>query len=197
MQALSSSSSIPPTHEERQDFYLHLAGTNALGIKLRGPNNDKIEIKRRQQDFGLKTLHSGIVGRVEHWIRWSFNIDTNDPGVGDPTRPRGAWIPVSKARDTRTYSVRPDGVIQEVAARNGLLDGGTAELARVGIDGQEWWTFALEAFGPPETVRRNFDAIARHIFEEQPSPYAFSADNSLSYPAWIGQHARQGEIDPN
>ena len=188
--ALDSASSIPPAHEERQDLYLHLPGSEDLGIKLRGPHSDKVEIKRRQQDSGLTTLHSGIVGRVEHWIRWSFNIDANNPGVGDPTRPPGAWVLVGKTRDSRTFTVQPDGSIQEVAARDGLLEGCTAELAHVDTAGQTWWTFALEAFGPPGSVRRNFDAIARRIFEERPSPYAFSADCSLSYPAWVGQHGQ-------
>lgn len=190
-QTLSSSASISPTHEERHDSYLHLADADALGIKLRGPHNDKVEIKRRQHDFGLTALHTGIVGRVELWIRWSFRIDANDPGVGDPTRPPGAWIRVGKTRDTRTFMLGSDGVIREVAARSGLLDGCTAELTRLDLEGLEWWSFALEAFGSLELVRHNFDAIARHIFVERPSPYAFSADSSLSYPAWIGQHAGQ------
>jgi hypothetical protein len=67
----------------------------------------------------------------------------------------------------------------------------------VGIEGQEWWTFALEAVGSLETVRRNFDAITHHIFVKRQSPYAFSADRSLSYPVWIGQHASQGDVRLN
>lgn len=195
MQTLSSSASILPTHEGRHDSYLHLADSHALGIKLRGPHNDKVEIKRRQHDFGLTTLQNGIVGRVELWIRWSFRIDANDPGVGDPTRPPGAWIRVGKTRDTRTFMIQADGVVQEVAVRAGLLDGCTAELTRLDLDGQDWWSFALEAFGSLELVRHNFDAIARQIFENRQCPYAFSAGSSLSYPAWIGQHPGQGNAN--
>ena len=194
--AFGSTSSIPPAHEERQDLYLHLPGSEELGIKLRGPDNDKLEIKRREQDFGLSTFHGGIEGRVEQWIRWSFNLDASNPGTGNPTRPPGAWISVSKARDTLTFRARSDGTIWEVADSNRLPDGCTAELTHLDIDGQEWWTFALEAFGPLETARHHFEAIAHHVFLEQPGPYACSADCSLSYPAWVGQLAPQGEINP-
>jgi hypothetical protein len=196
MQALSSPSAMPLAHEERRDFYLYPADADTLGIKLRGPNNDKLEIKQRQQDFGLTTFHSGVVGRVERWIRWSFSLATDRSGDSATTRPEGAWIVVGKTRDTRTFRVLPSGAVQEAPASDELLDGCTVELTHLDLAGQAWWSVALEAFGPLEVARSHFDAIAKYIFVERQFPFAFAADSSLSYPAWIRQYAGRADGVP-
>ncbi|MGD8968471.1 MAG: hypothetical protein PVI07_13255, partial [Anaerolineae bacterium] len=58
-------------HPAREDHYLRLSDTYALGIKLR---QGRIEAKQRVRRPGVVRFHERVTGIVEHWRKWSFQL---------------------------------------------------------------------------------------------------------------------------
>ena len=82
---------------------------------------EKVEVKQRRADRGMYFYREGIEGRVEQWVKWSFNIPPkNEKGESlkypDTNQPQGAWITIEKERLLRKYEVTEDGQSQAVDA---------------------------------------------------------------------------------
>ena len=183
-------SSIQAKHEERSDSYLALPssarGLAEVGLKLRGPDNDRVEVKRLERRWiEPRRFGKDVVGWAELWIRWSFNIDANNPGKGDPTQPPGAWVVVGKARDSRQFELVDEARLVEVPFGEDVPMGGAVEVAQVEALGQTWWSIALEVFGPMETLDRTFEIVTQHVLADHPPPVALGIESSLSYPEWL------------
>lgn len=190
MDEILASGSIPAKHEERSDSYLVLPssshGLAEVGLKLRGPNHDKIEVKRLEnRETKPRQFADRAEGYPELWIRWSFSIDDEDSAPGDSLQPTEAWITVNKARDSRKFLAAEDGTLTEVPVEADIPVGGAVEITRAEALGQVWWSLGIEVFGTIDGLDHTFDVITRHVFVDNPPPIRLSSENSLSYPDWL------------
>ena len=111
----------PLDDEERDDIYLSLPESEALGIKLRA--GKKIEVKQRQSSTGAQTLRAGIEGGIEQWVKWSFDLMAkNDKGepIKSPHEiaPPGYWTIIKKRRLLRKFEVNAAEKVAAVDAVN-------------------------------------------------------------------------------
>jgi hypothetical protein len=127
----------PP--QARSDAYLVLAGTDALGVKIRG-GTTRFELKLRPRPSTPLTLPGAVSGQLEEWQRWSFarsGISRFLPRLG---LPKERWLEVGKRRRLTTLPYRGDA-------------GCRVELTALQVLSQEWSTIGFEAFGPePDLV---------------------------------------------
>jgi hypothetical protein len=169
--------------ETRTDFYLLIGAIDSLGIKVRA--GTKVEVKLRQQDFGLAHIHERVEGRIEYWTKWSFDIDNLGLGAANLIDPPGAWVAVEKTRRSRQFEVASNGSVMAADVAAGADEGCTVELTSLIVRGQAWWSLALEAFGLPNNLGRNLDLAARRILAEHPVPLVLLGTHSYSYPKWL------------
>lgn len=145
--------------EERTDYYL-APTDDALGVKVR---EGRIETKRR--DGAPGRLQAGRAeAAIGVWAKWSFSAE------GDP-EPTGAWVAVEKTRWQREV---------ETAGASCSL-----ELGEVTVEGDVWWTVALEASGGDEAARRlALVEAARQWLGRDDAP-VLPASAAMGYPAWL------------
>jgi hypothetical protein len=168
----------------RRDEYLVDRSQTELGLKKRGGGSG-VEVK------GLVGL--GIMmpqpfpGRVQLWAKWTSTALSIDH------LPR---VVVAKTRWVRKFDTTgPD--VRELAL--GLdeqpLDSSTGQIERgclvelAGIqraDAREpWWAFALEAFGPLDSVQESLRRTMLHV--AQPGQPPLDDGLQLSYPEWLSR----------
>jgi hypothetical protein len=178
----------PKIEKARTDSYLFLPGTLDVGIKTRGDNvgiktpGDNVEIKRRLVDQ-VTEFRSGLSGRVEQWVKWSFRIDQNVSGP-DLRVPQGAWIDVRKARRLRKYEIQGSNRAIEIAA-SGLPERGcNLELTQLQVQGAEWWSLGFESFGKIDDVEKDLRLTLTRVFEDV-TVFPLNAEDSYGYPNWL------------
>jgi hypothetical protein len=113
----------------------------SVGIKLR---EGKLEVKRRDIDFGFAPLGSRVTGRLALWRKWSFTVAGSDrTGAPDDD-----WISIEKKRRLRKYAI--NGITGLTAADPDTFPehGCSVELTEMKVRNVEWWSVGLEAFGP-------------------------------------------------
>ena len=170
--------------ESRTDHYVRPASADGLGVKGRTGN---LEVKRLARVVGEEALHPEVVGRVEHWRKWSF------PLVAAARLANSAddWVAVTKRRQKGTFAVRDDGV-ERVRREEQAGQGCSLEVAEVRAAGRTWWSVSFEAFGSydEDALAATLRRAAAHVFDAPP-PFALAASDSMSYPAWLWQLANE------
>jgi len=173
----------------RVDYYLRLAERDSLGIKLR---QGKLEIKQRCRDCGVVRLHERVIGRVEHWRKWSFELARAGGDLADLAVPSSAWIAVRKERRLRTYRLAGDGADMDCALDVIAVDAESCsdqgcdwELTTVSAGDRTWWSVCFEAFGDESVLRDTLVLVAKHILGGG-VPRAFDAAHSYGYARWLG-----------
>jgi len=166
----------------RVDYYLRLPDRDSLGIKLR---EGRLEIKQRHRRYGPIELHERATGLVEHWRKWSFEstqVSDRFPQamVSDPS-----WIGVSKWRRLFRYRITKDSDVVPMDAVEYPEQGCDLELTTVKVEGREWWTWGIEAFGEETALQRNLMLVVTQIFATHGPPIVLGASHSHSYPAWL------------
>jgi hypothetical protein len=159
----------PP--QSRTDCYLVLAGTDALGVKVRGGTTN-LEFKLRPRPPSPLGLPGGVTGDLEEWQRWSLSrgaITRRLPRLGLPKAP---WLEVAKQRRRTTMP-------------HGSDSGCKVELTGVQARLQEWWTVGLEAFGPQTELVPALEAAAGELFGALGLHDGLGADLSCGYPGWL------------
>jgi hypothetical protein len=174
-------------HAAREDHYLRLRDTYALGIKLR---QGRIEVKRRVRRPGVVRFHESVTGIVEHWRKWSFQLAEPDRALSSLSVPTTSWIPVRKERMLRTYRLTIDNHVVPASASEALRQGCEMELTRVHAAEQDWWTLAFEAFGEESVLQEQLELVARHVFAADEPP-SFNASQSRGYADWLGRTAQK------
>lgn len=146
---------------ERTDVY-HVPGPD-MGIKLR---EGRFEVKGRTAEHGLRALAPGVSGRVESWVKWSYESPISFDGVA-----------VAKRRSLRM--IAPDGSAREPMAPGAV----GVELTTLEVRGAAWWTVGLEALddGTGDPVERLLAAAATALAGTP----GLSAAQSAGYPAWL------------
>ena len=168
----------------RVDAYLRLPENDSLGVKVR---EGRLEIKQRQEVYGVHRFQAGVGGVVEGWRKWGFPLGDMEnkppwlPGNED------AWIEVHKKRWMRIYTME-GGQVRETAVGDYLTNGCGWELAEVGVIGVErnWWSVGFEAFGDEEGLKDILHAVVGHVIEMGKSPN-LEVGNSFGYPGWMAQ----------
>jgi hypothetical protein len=171
----------------REDHYLRLQDTYALGIKLR---QGRIEVKQRVRRPGVFRFHERVTGIVEHWRKWSLQVAEPDRAVSSISVPTSSWIPVRKERALRTYRLTIDRHVIPVSSSEPPRDGCELELTKIHIAEQDWWTLAFEAFGEESVLQEHLELVARHVFAADEPP-SFNASQSRGYADWLGRTAQK------
>ena len=157
--------------QSRTDCYLVLAGTDALGVKVRG-GTTRLEFKLRRRPPERLGLPGGITGEVEEWQRWSLprsGLSRLFPRLG---LPKDRWIEVTKERRLTTIPYGSDS-------------GCRVELTAVHVRAQDWWTVGFESYGPEGDLVPALEAAADELFGSLDLPGSLGADLSCGYPGWL------------
>jgi hypothetical protein len=170
-----------PGPEGRTDAYLHLPGTDDIGIKLRD-GGEAFELKRRERDFG-ETKFAGAAGNLERWQKWSFPIADAACRSRALGLPGESLIEVEKNRRLATYRMAPDGSVSLIEERAG--DGCSVELTLLVVGRREWWSLGFEAFGSQEHLADALTASADAFFAQGSVAGALDGARSCAYPAWL------------
>jgi hypothetical protein len=160
----------PP--ETRTDCYLVLAGTDALGVKVRG-GTGRLELKLRPQLSQPLALPGAVTGELEEWQRWSLPRPAFTrllPRLGLPKKER--WIEVTKERRLTTIPYG-DGA------------GCRVEITALRAANAQWSTVGFEAFGPDADLVPALEAAADELFGSIDLPGSLGADLSCGYPGWL------------
>lgn len=165
----------------RVDYYLCLADSDALGIKLR---EGRIEIKQRHRQYGVLRFHERVTGLVEGWHKWSFKLAEADGGLADRDLPASSWVGVRKARELRRYRLTGDKEVMAVSVEDYPERGCNIELTKVSAGGEDWWSLGFEAFGDESILQESFLVVAKHVLAEG-GPPVFGARDSYGYPKWL------------
>ena len=176
-QTLGQAEKLPP----RVDYYLQLVGEPAMGIKFR---DGRLEIKRRIAEYGEVQIQHETAGVLEGWRKWSLILDAHDVALDESGNDISPWLPIRKTRLLLRFAV--------VGDRRFLFPGPLRpergceiELTGVDVGARQWWTLALEAYGPNSSVKADLMAIARQFFEGEAAP-SLEAIDSYGYPEWLG-----------
>jgi hypothetical protein len=158
--------------EVREDWYLTDPVLRNLSLKVRG--GVRFDVKVFRHSPGQLALPGGIRGRLEVWEKWSFPL----ADARDPLQAGASWTPVEKARRRRSFGSADDGLVERPLA-HAEAPGCSLELTDVRIDGEAWWTLALEAVGEPENLHRDLQAVAM-TFINDPLSARFGLDTTAS-----------------
>jgi hypothetical protein len=158
--------------ETRTDCYLVLAGTDALGVKVRG-GTTRLELKLRPRPAEPLSLPGGVTGELEQWQRWSLPRAAITRLLPRLALPKGRWVEVRKDRRMTTVPFR------------GEASGCRVELTALRAGGREWSTVGLESFGPEADLVAALQAAADELFGSIDVPGSLGADLSCGYPGWL------------
>jgi len=167
--------SEPP--EKREDIYLYVAADcDYMGIKLR---QGRLEIKWRKAELGIVNIAKGVEGKLESWDKWCEDSTTKNFQPQDVID-KSHWVKVSKLRQQRKYQVLEQKV--QAVPLNATIDQGcNVELTQLTINGNNWWSIALETFGASTD---NLPIVANKVFSHY-NVCSLEAKNSFAYPSWL------------
>ncbi len=168
---------IAPAPLPRTDYYLQLADSDSLGIKLR---QGRIEVKQREGAGETIELSGQAVGQVESWRKWSF-------GLADAENVTEQWVGVWKARRWCLFEVEENGRIIPAPPATILEKGCACELTdvRLADSSEQWWSLGFEAFGGTAVERRESLLRAAKQFLGQEDAPLLPIEQSYSYPKWL------------
>ena len=171
--------------ESRDDQYLVFSGSESVGVKLRDfsdPKGGKFEVKAAVGAAEPLTITSTVHGRSDTWVKWSFGTKGFEPWVKEIGGSEPTWVTAGKERRLRKFDLDSSTVV-EVPVAERPDDGCSAELVRLKVGDDVWWTFGFESFGPRDRVRGNLRAVLGHWFKE-PAPITLDVSSSVAYSAW-------------
>ncbi|HEY3240256.1 MAG TPA: hypothetical protein VGL92_11865 [Acidimicrobiia bacterium] len=171
-----------PGPQTRTDTYLHLSGTDDLGVKLR-EGGQAFELKLRQHDFGESKLGGRVAGSLERWQKWSFPVDDARCQAAGLGLPGESLVEVEKRRRLVTYGLARDGTVSPVGGRQG--DGCSVEVTMLALGGSEWWSLGFEAFGSQDRLADALTATADAFFAAGGLSGVLAGARSCAFPAWL------------
>jgi hypothetical protein len=169
----------------RDDEYLVLPGSDAVGVKLR---QERFQIKALVSPPHTITIGHGITGRTDQWVKWSFaheSLKQMLPALHES----GQWVTVTKERYLRKFSA--EGTISEVDQGDRPGKGCNVELTRINVkmDPGVWFSLGFESFDGQGEVTSILEEALRSFFAKHGPPPDLKLEeaNSLSYPAWLSE----------
>ena len=138
--------------ECRSDYYwkIPLPDHNPDGIKWR---EGRLEVKQKAGELTVSDLPE----RAEKWVKYalgSMELPADDP----------QWIKVDKERQLVKYKLTASG-LQEVTEGHIQGSGCLIELTTLEINGAQYWTLGLEAFGDEraKVLRQTYLRFAKDV----------------------------------
>ncbi len=171
----------PTVQPVRVDHYLHLVDSQHLGVKVR---EGRLEVKHRRGNSHAVHLGPCVSGLIEQWRKWSIPLAANPDAVPPRRRATVSWIEVVKERALCRYWLAGDRRIVATSTDWYPDEGCDVELTVLRVRGRAWWTLALEAYGPCDSVCENLLSVAELIFDASEPPALHAAD-SYAYPRWL------------
>lgn len=166
----------PP--EKREDIYLYVAADcDYMGIKLR---QGRLKIKWRKAELGIVNIAKGVEGKLESWDKWLCEDSQAKNFQPQSVIDKSHWVKVSKLRQQRKYQVLAQKV-QPVPLDATIDQGCNVELTQLTVNGNNWWSIALEAFGASTD---NLPVVANKVFSHY-SASSLQAKDSFAYPRWL------------
>ncbi|MEB3279869.1 MAG: hypothetical protein VKK42_13225 [Lyngbya sp.] len=162
-QACPGELSSPP--EEREDYYFYTPGCECLNLKLR---QGKLELKWRQTELGINSFGKAWQGRIERWLKWSYQESIpahliQALGTGDKP-----VIPIGKKRTQRHHQ------------------GVECELTQLKFDEyQFWWSLGFEMEETETHRKTHFEKVVSQFTDSYPQKTGFNLDHSHAYPSWL------------
>ena len=152
-----------PGNPARADFYLPIPSDKGLGFKLR---EGRLEAKQLLAGIGEHPFPPfKAKGKVEHWIKWSFELKEADELARQIIREKQYdWIEVKKERLGFTYHFQQEGKVAEVPIHTVIPEGCQVELTQIHVFGKAYYTFGLEAFSHAGHLEENFRHGAEVFF---------------------------------
>lgn len=171
---LLSPSKLP---EKREDVYLYTPKCDYLGIKLR---EGGLEIKWRYSEKTVIQFGSLVEGNGEKWKKWRCSDSSEESFSVQQIGDNPVWVKVRKVRYSQLYQIRGKQP-QAVSDDTNVDKGCSLELTYVEINGDKWWSIALEAFGEGCNLKDNLQATAELVFSNY-DICPLQANNSYGYP---------------
>ncbi|MBN2500747.1 MAG: hypothetical protein JXB38_08225 [Anaerolineales bacterium] len=173
----------PEIQPARSDYYFRLPGNHALGIKMR---EGRIEIKQCTQVFGVTDFQASVIGVIEGWDKWSFDLEAADTYVTGVQAMPESWLGVVKERWLCKYTLEENNAILAIPVQTMAAFGCNLELTWVEVEnlGETWWTLGLEAYGQGVDLYDLLRKVGGHVFARGDRLYLKLRD-SYSYPQWL------------
>ena len=169
---------FPSTAEEREDLYLIHPQQAGVSVKIRG--SSLLELKLQQEDSRILDIAGFATAGMKTCEKWSFRL----AAAGGTAPAGGSWKQVRKNRRLSRFGQggRPTGP--------GTADGEhaacEAELTDIRIDGQDWWTLGLEAFGSDTRAWDFLQAAAAALFADPlPADVPPGSSSAITYSEWL------------
>jgi hypothetical protein len=171
----------PVTPETREDLYLFTPDCDYLNIKWR---QDRLEIKWRQAQAGEVQFGDCLSGNLETWKKCTCEGLTS--GIPEMAETHRTWVRVRKRRSQHFYQVQ-NATLEPIGGDRWVSQGCSIELTHLAIADQPWWSLALEAHGPTDTLIDTLKTTATHLSASYPTQYPLSTSASYAYPHWLQQ----------
>ena len=165
---------------EREDVYLYTPECDYLGVKLR---QGGLEVKWCNPEKDTVHFGSLVEGNVEKWKKWRCSDFSGESFQFSQIADNPLWVKVKKVRYSQLYTVvlkLPKAVSTDIDIDNGC----SLELTNVEVNGNQWWSISLEAFGKNCNLKENLYATAALVFETY-NGFPLQATNSHGYPSLL------------
>ena len=167
------------TATPRSDLYVNIPDQTGLTIKQREGN---MEIKQRFGGKGTALITPQIPGYRERWTKWSLNTSKKSRLVKRIVKEnKQGWIRVDKRRLGKKAVVGNDGTWNYYDMQEILEQGCQIEYTELKVNGETWYSFALEWFGQGKPYL-DTQAIREIMGDE-----AFEFKDSMSYAGFLHQ----------
>ena len=177
----------------RVDEYLLFPGCDSVGIKLRGahdPKNVQYEIKAIVGTPAPALPRKDVAGRIDHWVKWSTKGEALGPAAA-LFKQKSRWVSVAKRRYQRTmnfetatpvemnYPISPSTPMPNIGCH--------FELTEIQSEGEKWFSFGFEAFGPRLETPRVLSVSVEFFLNTMglPPDCELVSGASMSYPFWL------------
>jgi hypothetical protein len=170
----------------KPDVYLLVPGYADMGIKWR---EGQLQIKGLKSPLGTQLFNGRRQGRVERWIKWSYEGEPIQLAFAQWFRDVGGAGPrvieVFKTRCLRKARIDPQsGQAREVNADEHIERGCALEVSDLRVGADSYCSIAFEAFPDDSAMHADFTSFVNSFLENLPD-VALSESNSMGYPAWL------------
>lgn len=174
----------------RVDRYLIFPGRDDLGLKLRlesgaPPESARIEVKGRVAELGLDDFGRAMRGRVDHWVKWSFEPAEGPAALSQVLEKAGCCAVSKKRLLRRAWLQGQDKAVELPVTPVRFSRGMSVELTRISVEAQLWWTLGFEAHPCDDGVRDPFHDQVALFLANFPDPGILSPARSCAYPTWL------------
>ena len=174
----------------QNDIYCRQAGCPHIGLKLRDgePKKRKLELKALMDENPFSIERPSVKGMAQRWDKRSWkNPVYEDRIMGQLTKASNdSWIEVKKMRYQRFFKIGDENEITSIKDNENRDADFVLELTKLTVQGTEWWTIAIDAYGNGRDEGEVMRMAVEYIFSHYPrSPPIM--EESDSYPGWLAK----------